>query len=110
MTPNVAWSDNQLMATINAAQQNNEAALKALCHKYEGLIHKYAHVSAVQCEANDIESLLWEVFIRAVKECDSCHSNKNYSMLIILRTFPWLNWPNNTASAARPCSNINIER
>ena len=70
MTPNVAWSDNQLMATINAAQQNNEAALKALCHKYEGLIHKYAHVSAVQCEANDIESLLWEVFIRAVKEYD----------------------------------------
>ncbi|MBE6080385.1 MAG: sigma-70 family RNA polymerase sigma factor [Veillonella sp.] len=70
MTPNVAWSDNQLMATVNAAQQNNQTALRALCLKYEGLIHKYAHVSAVQCEGNDMESLLWEVFIRAVKEYD----------------------------------------
>lgn len=53
------------------AKQGNQKALKQLCHQYEGLIRKYAHATAVHCESDDIESLLWELFIRAIKEYDT---------------------------------------
>ncbi|WP_277612519.1 sigma-70 family RNA polymerase sigma factor [Veillonella intestinalis] len=42
--------------------------LTKLCHQYKGLIRKYAHVTAVKCESADMENLLWELFIRAIKE------------------------------------------
>ncbi|KAF1683574.1 RNA polymerase sigma factor [Veillonella sp. R32] len=53
---------------IKLAQQGNKEALDLLCKQYEGLIRKYAHASAVKCEAEDMENLLWELFLRAIKE------------------------------------------
>lgn len=63
-----SFDDKSINASIDAAQQGDKKALTAICRQYEGLIHKYAHVSAVKCESSEIESHLWEIFIRAVKE------------------------------------------
>lgn len=64
------YSDLSTNAIVQLAQTGDKASLNQLCKQYEGLIHKYAHVCAIQCESTDMESMLWELFIRAVKEYD----------------------------------------
>ena len=65
---NKTSNESSLYCTIEAAQHGDKAAITSLCKDYKPLIKKYASVRQVACEAKDMESELWIIFLKALKE------------------------------------------
>lgn len=65
---NEPLNESSLYYAIEAAQQGDKSAITSLCKDYEPLIKKYASVRQVACEAKDMESELWIIFLKALKE------------------------------------------
>lgn len=61
-------NESSLYSTIEAAQQGDKEAIATLCKDYEPLIRKYASARPIVCESKDMESELWIIFLKALKE------------------------------------------
>ncbi|MBS4912795.1 MAG: sigma-70 family RNA polymerase sigma factor [Veillonella sp.] len=70
MTMNSIVYEQPVQSIIWAAQQGDKDAITKLCRNYKPLISKYASARPIACEADDMASELWIIFLKALQEYD----------------------------------------